>query len=430
MALARLVTRTPEFAQNLARSLEAAGYSVEFASPDVVSHSALLGLPLSPADLEVNLDDPSAASSYVITADGKEISFAYDACEREFVLAPAWRNMKAAFAPVLENFQRAAAKRRESRSRDAARREAERIKNGRREYELQTARAEAARLESHRLEIARVEAARLEQQREAERLEQQRAEVTRRAAPSIDASVPAPTTQIPGATEPALVATSLYLPEPGFFAVETEPETQPVEFTGADYFDGQGARKIAERRAPEVQSAMLRENAVPPPAETKPGRRPWLASAALRVEALRRHLTSQWLARRNAVANSRLREYDAAWLRAVPVAAIITMAFLLGWASSNAERTSPAPPAAIAANDADAASSAPVAATPVSAPRSASARATPARRVSRKSTANAHNEDDYDTAPDVVIRHYPAKNVRATQASAQKPSIKRISDLD
>ncbi|MEO5936690.1 MAG: hypothetical protein ABIP81_05710 [Terriglobales bacterium] len=433
MALARLVTRTPEFAQSLARSLEDAGYSVEFASPDVVSHSALLGLPLSPADLEVNLDDPSAASSYLVTADGTEISFAYDACEREFVLAPAWRSLKAAIAPVVQNIQRAAAQRSEARSREAARLKAAHIENGRREYELQTAGAEAARLESHRLEIARVEAARLEQQRvEAERLEQQRAEVERRAAPSLYDSGPAPTTLIPTATEPALVATSLYLPEPVFFAI-TEPETQPVEFSGADYFDGQGTRKLTERRAPELQSAMPPETSVQPQVETTPARTPWLVTAALRAAALRGNLRTEWNERRKAIANSPLREYDAAWLRAVPVAAIITMAFLLGWASSNSQRTSPAPAAAIAArNDVEAASSVPIASTPVSAPRSASAKTTPTRRVSRKSTASAHDEDgeDYDTAPDVVIRHYPAKNVRATQASAQRPSIKRISDLD
>lgn len=254
MALARLVTRTPEFAHNLARSLEEAGYSVEFASPDIVSHGALVGLPLDPADLEVNLDDPSAASSYLMTADGKEISFAYDPCEREFVLAPAWRSFKAAIAPV--------------------------------------------------------------------------------------------------------------------------------------------------------------------------------------AEALRSHLSAEWNVRRNTIANSRLRQYDAAWSRAVPVAVIITLAFLFGWASSDSQPTSPAP-AAIAVNDVEKlhqASVVPVATAPALGARSAaSAKATPTRRVSRKSTANVYDEDaeDDDAAPDVVIRHYPAKNARTTaQASAQKPSVKRISDLD
>ncbi|HUS18098.1 MAG TPA: hypothetical protein VMZ25_00440, partial [Terriglobales bacterium] len=93
MALARLITRTPELAHSLAQSLEGAGYSIEFLSPD--DHAT------SPADLEVNLDDPSAASSYLVTQDGREIAFTYDPVEREFILAPAWRRLKALVAPLL-----------------------------------------------------------------------------------------------------------------------------------------------------------------------------------------------------------------------------------------------------------------------------------------------------------------------------------------
>ncbi len=410
MALARLVTRTPELAQTLARSLEAAGYSVEFASPDLVSHGVLVGVPLAPADLEVNLDDPSAASSYLMTADGKEISFAYDACEREFVLAPAWRKLKQAFAPVLQSLKREKAPAEEADApvlaTDSGRDSASDLLPG---YDS----AITTRIEP----IAEPVSERLPE------------------------SMPEPA--------PATMAQSIYLPEAAVFAGE-EPEPGPVEFSGADYFDGQGVRKIAgrERIAPMEASATRQpETASVKPVEAAPEplppRTPWLLTAALRAEAARTslagHLRTQWQQRRNTLAHSehrvtRLRGYDLAWLRSVPVAAVITLAFLLGWGYATSQRPTPAP---LALNDGERAQQASVVPLPPPKPESvirpvvASAKPSAAKRTtSRRVDAETYNgEEDYnDIGQDVVVRHYPAKGVQA--AANQKTAIKRFSDIE
>lgn len=445
MALARLVTRTPEYAQNLARSLEEAGYSVEFTSPDLVSHGTLVGMPQPPADLEVNLDDPAAASSYLVTAEGKEISFIYDVGEREFVLAPAWRKLKLAIAPLLESFKRA----------NQPARNPEPMQT--RETEL----TGAVPVVSPSIAERRQELAEAPTPTGGAPWDESLDPISDSAqtsgeTPVYDSGMIAEDAQV-AENQPSLaspVLESLYLPQQ--VAYSAEPDPGPVEFTSAEYFDGQGKRKTREPHIssrPPVEAELIAEDrmeagqTVEPTAPASP-RVPWLVTAALRAEAARTFLADRLRVRRETLSTavSHLRGYDAAWLRATPVAALIAVAFLLGWSYANTQRPTtviekkPEASAMTSSAPVQEASLVPVRmATPASAPTSssvtqslASAPQSPAtkRSPSRKVAADlSDDEEDTDTAGDVVIRHYPTTKDRRAIAQ-QKGTVKRYSDIE
>lgn len=412
MPIARLITRMPEFAQRLAQSLEDAGYSIEFAAPeDALS---------SPADLEVNLDDPSAASSYLVTADGKEISFAYDPVEREFILAPTWRRMLARFARLRERFRRP---------------EPEVQRNLASSHDLEPVDAHgyvadpAAGAVVEDCEPARVATA-IEPDGEEEDLApttvlEEAAVLGSTAMPGMEASV------IPA--EPT--AQSLYLPDSMIVEATAEPDL--VQFSGIEYFDGQGARRrpgnmeqplttLPDAEEPGQET----EVACTTPVPSQPQRTPRLVQAALQAETLRSSLVSRWNAGKasTSAAGARLRGHDASWLRAAPVAALLAIAFLLGWGYSDSQR--PARAAQPASQDVKEATIAPVTTPQPARPalRSTSAvQPTTAKLVARRRAS----KDDEDVADDVVVRHYskhyPSKEVRA---SNHKNAIKRFSDIN
>jgi len=346
MALARLITRTPEYAQKLRQSLEAAGYTVEFAEPDAAF--------TTPADLQVDLDDPAAASSYIVTADGREICFAYDELEREFILAPAWRAVMSVVKPVIERMK--------------ARRAPE--------PEVPTPKAEPMPVATFR------------------------------------------------PVEPA--TKSLYMPEP----VEAPPP-EPVHFTGEEYFDGRGVRKNAPDSVP-VMSA--ESEPVPPPAvEPTPSEptTPVLVALAQRAEAARARMAETWRRQQAVIVAQprKLRGYDAAWLRATPVAAMLAIAFLLGWSLAGSDRKplqpKSAPPVALSGPNVQEAAIVPM---PQPQPKTVAAVAEhkPATAPKKKRPVRMEEEEDY--ADDVVVirRHYPSKGVRA----ANQGGVRRYSDVD
>lgn len=358
MALARLITRTPEYAQQLARSLHEAGYTVEFSSPEDTSSQT--------AELEVNLDDPSAASAYIVTADGREISFAYDPVEREFVLAPMWRKLKATATLLLDQFHKPKAE------------------------PLTMTPSEAVAVERPPV----VESA------------------SGPAAPEPAAVVEEPEVHIP-----LPIGESLYLP------VErvTEPEPEPIHFTGAEYFDGLG-----ERRKPASQPAPEPEPVAPLAMETEASAVPRpsrLVQAALAAEGVRARLHERWSAARSKVRSGsrRWREYDRAWMRAVPTAAVITLAFLLGWGFANHSEkpAANAAPAGVEAKE-EAAVPTPAAKPPM--------RVT-AKPVSRPKPAR-YSEADEGEAADVVVRHYPKHYPSKGVQAANQRQVKRFSDLE
>ncbi len=422
MAHARLVTRTPEFAQTLAGSLEDAGYSVEFASPDVVSHGTLVGVPLEPADLEVNLDDPSAASSYLMTPDGKEISFAYDSFEREFVLAPAWRKFKQSVAPMLASF------RRPSVQENAETESPQPIVQHRAQPEaIQSVApvfAEASSAPPAYVDQSSVRAW--------------------DAIPEEPVDDSAATTKLEPVSDSGLLAQSLYLPGPVFV---DEPAPESVEFSGAEYFDGQGKRKISGHEdlasfTPHIAADKIdpatatREDARPVVSAASSPRTPWLVSAALRAEAARTLVAAQWHQHRTGLAGagSRLRGYDAEWLRAAPVAAVITLAFLMGWGYSNAQRATPERAEPVAFHAGEPLQQAAVMPLPPSKPvglsKPAAATANPSavkRAADRSVETDEHAADDI--AADVVVRHYPSRGTRAAVQSP-KGTVKRFSDIE
>lgn len=83
MPTARIITRFPERAASLRKTLLKAGYHVEVVTPDCAS---------GPADLEYDLDQmPEYASKATETGDGAQVG-------REFILAPHWRAFKSKFA--------------------------------------------------------------------------------------------------------------------------------------------------------------------------------------------------------------------------------------------------------------------------------------------------------------------------------------------
>lgn len=345
MAVARLITRTPEYAQKLRQSLEAAGYTVEFAEPDSTFPT--------PADIQIDLDDPTAASSYIVTAEGQEICFAYDELEREFVLAPLWRAVMSVVRPVMERMK--------------ARKQPE---------------------------------------------------------PAVKTQ-PEPT---PAATfrpiEPA--TKSLYMPEP----MEASPAPEPVHFSGEEYFDGRGVRKNAAESIPVVS-----ETFTPAPVEAAPPQEPKtpvLVALAQKAEAARGRMVEVWRRQRAVIIAQprRMREYDRAWLRATPVAAMLAIAFLLGWSLAGSDRKplqpKSAPPVALSGPNVQEATIVPLP-EPKAKPVTPATERTPAAPPKRKRPVRVEEEEDY--ADDVVVirRHYPSKGV---QASNQSGGVRRYSDVD
>lgn len=358
MALARLITRTPEYAQKLRRSLETAGYTVEFAEPE--------GTFTTPADLQVDLDDPTAASSYIVTADGKEICFAYDELEREFVLAPLWRTLVSVVRPVVEHIQAHRA----------------------REPEVAVPKAGATPVTTFR------------------------------------------------PVEPA--TKSLYMPEP----MDAPPAPEPVHVSGEEYFDGRGVRKIAPEIVPLISGPMapvkeplarvVSEPVAPRPVEAAPQEpaTPFLIVLAQRAEVVRARMAESWRRQRAVIVAQpqKLRGYDAAWLRAAPVAAMLAVGFLLGWSLAGSDRKPLEPKAAspVALSGPNVKEAAIV---PLPQPKAVRMAEPKPLAPQKKRRVRVDDEDAKDYADDVVVirRHYPSKGMRAGNQSG---GVRRYSDVD
>lgn len=220
-------------------------------------------------------------------------------------------------------------------------------------------------------------------------------------------------------------------------AMEGEPvKFEHVEFTGADYFDGHGIRKMAYREdepllVEQVAAEPLEDAQVEMQSADAAPRTPWLVTAAMKGEEIRQSLAAGFAKRREGFAArwTHLRGHDASWLRAAPVAAIITIAFLLGWGASGVNRNEPSPQAVpLSDSKTEQASVIPtpeVAKQVVSKP--AASKPTPAKRPARKVQ---FDEDEY-VGEDVVIRHYPKHYPsKGVQAANQKGTVKRFSDIE
>jgi hypothetical protein len=99
MAVARIITSTPALAKDVAQALRNSGYNVEIVSPANVSSA--------PVDLEIDLDLQNGIAwqpDQVPTSHESEHDYYADApIEREFILAPAWRNL---MSILRENWER------------------------------------------------------------------------------------------------------------------------------------------------------------------------------------------------------------------------------------------------------------------------------------------------------------------------------------
>lgn len=384
MALARLITRTPELAQTLAASLTQAGYEVEFASPEMI--------PAGRVDLEVNLDDPAAATSYIVTSDGTEISFTYDPVEREFVLAPLWRRARQPFLPAKTALTRL----------------------------LRPLRAAAEPTATHVDIVApSVPAAPIPQ------LADLRPEPE---------SSPSPQLVSPLLPEPA--SHSLYLAAATPLSIEADTEPAPIHFSGVDLFDGHGVRRTPNHidiapaagpaPLPDTEETATQESAVEA-AALPPSRiwHSWKTRSYTLAAGARTFALSRWQRLKAYRGGEAMSEYDLAWLRAVPVAALIALAFLLGWSLSG----SGSPPPATAPVELNEAAVIPVQ-TAAPAPTLKATSTKPSPKKAAVPTTDAVSEADF-TAEDVVVRHYPkhypAKDVRADN---QRPSVRRYSDIE
>jgi hypothetical protein len=413
MALARLITRTPEYAQNLARDLNSAGYTVEFLSPDEAA--------AAPAELEVNLDDASAASSYLVTADGREISFTYDEVEREFVLAPLWRKVKSLMAPLFARREREEtpiAEQVDMVSRDMVPRPA----------------SPASAPVSKQIETT--------PEPQADRLEEPAFRQAVEAEPEPHAALPTeePVLAQKIEAEPARPIAEQELP-PEFHRHEPVqvrkesiylPQSQPaeieaaVEFTGVEFFDGHGIRRVHEPPAvPLAEPVATQETS----GAAQSPREPWLVAAARTAQAAGSAFAARWKELPRPQLPVQLRSYDAAWLRAVPAAAIITTAFLLGWSFAGHDKASPSAPPVEAKPPIAEATVLP-AATPAvadAAPKPVVSNMKPAAKKAAPRRSRAVEEDEFDD--EVVVRHrrhYPSKGERA----ANEKGVRRYSDID
>ncbi|HUS19354.1 MAG TPA: hypothetical protein VMZ25_06865, partial [Terriglobales bacterium] len=357
--------------------------------------------------------------SYLVTQDGREIAFTYDPVEREFILAPAWRRLKALVAPLLP-----AARPRANNDSIA---EVETIASPATAMSEVEVKADVGSF-NHASQLADVEDLEPTKVLENEAI----------GADAIDTAVlknevvPAPP------VEPS--RQSLYMNDSLAFESEPEPE---VEFSSAEYFDGGGQRRtfdqstheMAAPASADVETIEAATAAPVVPAEPVASRTPWLVTAAEKAEGTRLAMMAKLHARRrDAIHHARrLRGYDESWLRAMPVAAIITIAFLLGWGFSGAQRTTSASPvtntASLPAEGTRQAAVIPVAAAKPAVVKTWVAAKPAPKRVVRRAEVADYDEND-DIGQDVVVRHYPKHYPSKAVSAANRKTVKRFSDIE
>lgn len=420
MPKARIITRFPERAAALRKTLKDSGYHVEVVPPECDR--------TSPADLEYELDDATESAAIApITAP-----------QREFILAPRLRAIKERFAKrtVTEDragaatasghtptpsFEPKAAGKPMARPSAVARIKAQLpvllarshksfdqlSKNAASAYASAKIWAEGQRsqLEST-LARRRAEAA---GRREAERVAAERSRA-----------------------EQALRTEERRRREAERMAqLQAQMEVRRKQ---AEAAAEQGRREAEECKRREAEERVRLEAERVLKAKAEP-------SLPVEVHPLRRRSTDQpqksklpfsdWRDLQPSVEFANTRQY--AWRQAVPAAAGLALAFILGWAIAMGPRKEAAPVSAQSSASPVAAvgafATAPVTASRPSSPQASKPAATKQRTTAVSRSRDFEEEVDEDGQEEVIVRHhYPSKGKLA--GNGRQKTVKTISDLD
>jgi len=431
MPIARIVTRFPERAASLRKTLHDSGYHVEVVRPDEPQHR--------PADIEYNIDD---VPEY---ADAIEPPI-----EREFIFAPQWRALMARFrtekkapeqpapnavdpsvsyARLEENNQESTASAPKGPSlveRIHAMRAplAEKLNRTRQEFDKK--RRHLAERRAAQEEARRLREAEIAKKREADRVAADRA----RAESAVRLEKEQQERQALEAQRLAQVQAQMEIRR------QQEEQARAAAYQHAQA-EAERRRRDSEQRArleaERLRAAAIARDATPetpsPVAERRRSLGQTLSHAFQSFRDWRENYASTHFADTRAYA---FRQY-------VPAAAGVLLAFFLGWAIAmgGARKTAASTPTADSA--APAAVPAAVVAAPVkpSKPSAVPQKATaskskaPVRRFRRPSQDDEVVWKDADSGEDdevTVIHHYPGKSSLAR--SGKKNGVKTISDLE
>jgi hypothetical protein len=430
MPLARIITADPERSNRLRNTLAQMGYEVE-----VVAHRTIAG---APADFEFDDSDPNAQLTFPhsdevgfpeqYAAPQGHYRWPWQDPNREFILAPAWQKMSAPLKSLWRSLTGGVASARKSfaemEERALARREQARIQD---EAQAAVSRARQEQLEREQREFAEQRAMDATRQRELESERQRELELQRHREAELQREREAALArdrelQLKQQRERELAAHS---------ALETQ-RGQARAFV-------QQLREERRREMPSASQTAVQPSATLPQAAA-PISSPALVRAALALEAARAraaHHWHDWRTPRSTAEIPRQRPYF--WRQAMPIAAGVLLAFVLGFAAAatHSDRAASAP-------QQQKASSRPGAGVTVipgqrgvtiaPSQRPSTQRpspATPAENSARSAhtAQNTHRRthSDDDVADDVVVHHYRKQSDKITVAQ-QADGVKRISD--
>jgi hypothetical protein len=448
MPIARIITSRPEVAEPVADSLRDSGYAVEITTPEQAS--------FKPVD-----DETAGAAQY---GDNDDSYLAQPrVIEREFILAPLWRNLKAHLAPLFgrgprNDYEDAPVSMSYLGLDPERERSSAPMQSAPPQQEPSIAAPAPAEEPQPEIEapmpaIFDAPAAPLVQP--VQQIEEPEAPVTPQseaveAPPAREPAFfnqrgfePAPAPQIPAAekTHPNLRPQWHEQFEPQS-PVESSPEPATVEpivsaiASSEPIFDHPSAYAELE---PGTESA----SPVVKPAEHKT---PALVLAAIRLEEMRNSAAkrfAEWRTRPRVDSKQPLRDYI--WRQAFPAAAGLAVAFLIGWTAAvhsgstyQANNSSPqvAPHAANSGFTVGPQSPSPTGGYTVG-PQGNATSAPQARKPSAKTNAVVakhgkpsarRRSRDYSAEDDVVIHHYSTAKPKVPEV--HRASLKRYSDIN